>query len=192
MRRRQRSVRLVTAVVLLVAATALVALAALSGSFAFLAPAALLGVALGAAATRITHLELLQSRRDAARDRARTAREYRDLTEERIDEQLLFAADMSGRLARQEATVGRLEERLAEATDEVVRAHRALAETRSRLERTEDRADTAGAELARTRTRLADAEERAALSIVRVAELEQELEVALAHWQAPEVARKHA
>lgn len=192
MRRRQRSVRLATAGMLLAAAAVLVVVAALSGSFAFLVTAALVGVALGAAATRITHLELLQSRRDAARDRARMARQYRDLTEERVDEQMLFAADMTGRLAKQEATVGRLEKRLAEATDEVVHAHQELDRTREQLERTGARADSAERELDRLRVRLADAEERAALSIVRVAELEQELEVALARWQAPEVVQKHA
>ena len=77
MRRRQRSVRLVVAGMLLVVAAALVVVATLSGSSPFLATAAVLGVLLGAGATRITHLELLQSRRDAARDRARLAQEYR-------------------------------------------------------------------------------------------------------------------
>ena len=40
--------------------------------------------------------------------------------------------------------------------------------------------------------RLDDAEERAAHSVVRVAELEQELDVALTQWHAQEAVRKHA
>jgi fatty acid desaturase len=97
-RRRQRSTRLTVAVVLIVASALAVAGAVLSGSWLFVTTAAVLGVVLGASATRITHSELLQARRDAARDRATQARDYRDLTEVRTAEHAEFAASMTSRL----------------------------------------------------------------------------------------------
>ena len=77
-RRRQRSVRLTIAVALTTIAALLVLGAVLSGSWLLLTLAAVLGVALGAAATRITHTELMATRREAARDRAEQAQAYRD------------------------------------------------------------------------------------------------------------------
>ena len=56
--------------------------------------AAVLGVALGAAATRITHSELMQARRDASRDRAEQAQAYRELTDERTTEHAAYVAGM--------------------------------------------------------------------------------------------------
>ena len=65
-RRRQRSTRLTVAVLLLVAAAALVVVAIASGSLVLVAVAAAAAVVLGAAATRITHSELAETRREAA------------------------------------------------------------------------------------------------------------------------------
>ena len=56
--------------------------------------AALLSVVLGAAATRITHSELMDARREAARDRAEQAQSYRRLTVTRTAENAEFAAGM--------------------------------------------------------------------------------------------------
>lgn len=184
-RRRQRSARAATACLLLAVGVLAVAAAALSGSWALLTTAALVGVALGALAVRITYLEVLQSRRDAATDRAELAQEYRALTDERADENALFVADMTGRLGRHEATIDRLEKRLTDATAEVIEAHRLL-------EQAVDRADRAEDEGARLGVRLDEAESRAAQAIVRVAELEQEIDVLTAEWQAAEAVRKHA
>ena len=64
-RRRQRSTRLTLAVALVIIASVAVLGAVLAGSWGLLAIAAVLGVVLGAAATRITHSELMQARRDA-------------------------------------------------------------------------------------------------------------------------------
>jgi hypothetical protein len=158
---------------------------ALSESWTVLTVAAAVGVAMGALATRITYLEVLQSRRDAATDRAELAQEYRSLTEARTNENALFAADMTGRIGRHEATIARLEKRLAEVTAELIEAHKQHAQAIERAHRAEED----GGRLA---TRLAEAEERAAQSILRVAELEQERDVLVAEWQAAENHRKHA
>ena len=85
-RRRQRSTRLTVATALLVLSAALVAATVASGSWLLLVLAAAGAVVLGAAATRITHAELVQSRREANRDRAEQAQAYRRLAEERATE----------------------------------------------------------------------------------------------------------
>jgi chromosome segregation ATPase len=184
-RRRQRSARAVVACLLLAAGAFAVVGAALSGSWPVLTVGAASGIALGALATRITYLEVLQSRREAAADRAELAQEYRTLTETRADETALFVADMTGRINRHKATIERLEARLSEAAAELTEAQRALDDALDRIQRAED-------ESSRLAVRLEDAEERAAVAIVRVAELEQERDVLMAEWQAAEAHRKHA
>ncbi|MEJ7832234.1 MAG: hypothetical protein WKF79_04925, partial [Nocardioides sp.] len=180
-RRRQRSTRLVIACVLLAAAGVLVAGAALSGSWLIVTIAAGLGVALGATATRIAHIELLDSRREAARDRAALAQDYRALAETRNAEHAVYVGAIDGQIARGEATISRLEGRLADAAAEVIATRRRLAEETERTELAE-------VDGRRLTARLEDADERAAHAIVRVAELEHELDVVTAEWQAGQVA----
>ena len=186
-RRRQRSVRLTIAVTLTVIAALVVIGAVLSGSWFLLAVAAGLGVVLGAAATRITHSELMATRREAARDRAEQARDYRDLTVARTAEHATFADTMRSRIDAQETAINELEVALSSAQKRAAEATRKMnAEAR--------RADVAEHEGRTTVGRLGEAEERAAEAIVRVAELEQELDVLraeLAAWHATP-ARRHA
>lgn len=184
-RRRQRSARVAVACLLLTIGVLAVVGGALSESWTVLTVAAAVGAAMGALATRITYLEVLQSRRDAATGRAELAQEYRSLTAARTDENALFVADMTGRIGRHEATIVRLEKRLVEVTAELIEAHKQHAQAIERAHRAEED----GGRLA---TRLAEAEERAAQSILRVAELEQERDVLVAEWQAAENRRKHA
>jgi hypothetical protein len=193
-RRRQRSTRLTVAVVLVVAAAALVLGALVSRSFLAVASAAVAAVFLGAAATRITHSELMQSRRDAARDRAEQAQAYRTLAAARAEENATHVASLKGQIGRREAALRELEEALVSAQ------HRAAEATRKRNAeaRRADLAEQEGVDLAR---RLEDAEERAAEAIVHLAELEQEVDVLraeLAAWQTfaqtghPDSLRRHA
>lgn len=186
-RRRQRSLRVVTAVLLIALAAGLALVAAISGSWLVATLVAVATTALGAAAVRITHRELLDSRREAARDRAEQAQDYRRISEERTAEQALYVADTSGRIARHEAVISRLEGRLADAAAELAEAHQLLAQEKRH-------ADVMTRERDRAAARIDEAEERAATAIVRVAELEQELDVVLAEWRAGRVApqRKHA
>lgn len=180
-RRRQRSARILVAVLLLLLATAAVAGTALTGSWALVTGAGLLAVLLGAAATKITHSELLATRRDAAADRAAQAQAFRELDVRRSAEGVEFAADMQGKLAKRDATVSRLERRLTDAAAELAEARRNLADM-------EQRAENAEREGERVAGRLADAEERAMAAVVRVAELEQEIDVLTTQWQAAEAA----
>ena len=186
-RRRQRSVRLTIAVALTAVAALLVVGAVLSGSWLLLTLAAGLGVVLGAAATRITHTELMATRREAARDRAEQAQAYRDLTVARTAEHATFAATMRSRIDAQETCIHELEVALTSAQQRAVEATRKFnAEAR--------RAELAENEGRATADRLRDADERAAQAIVLVADLEQELDVLrdeLAAWHATP-ARRHA
>lgn len=169
-RRRQRSTRLVVAALMLVVSALAVVGTALTGSWLLVTIAALVAVVLGAAATKITHSELLDSREEAARDRAQQAQAYARLTEARVTENVEFAADMTGKLAKRDATVTRLEKRLGDAAAELADARRELGEAR-------DLASTTQRENDGLNRRLADAEERASQAVVRVAELEAELDV---------------
>src|SRR3954447_12913988 len=98
-RRRQRSIRVTAAVGLLVLAALAVAGAALSGSWLLVTVAAGLRVLLPAAAPRITHTELVESRVAAARDRAAQAQAYNELTEQRTSEHSSYVADIQARIA---------------------------------------------------------------------------------------------
>jgi len=127
-RRRQRSTRLTVATTLLTLAAVLVTAAFLGDSTWLQAFAAVASVVLGAAATRITYSELLQTRRDAARDRAEQARDYRALTE-------LEAALSAAQKRAAEATLKfNAEARRAELAEQQGRA------TSTRLDEAEERA----------------------------------------------------
>lgn len=196
-RRRQRSVRLIVATGMVALAVAAALAAVLIGSWPVAAGAAVAAAVLGAVATRITHTEVAETRRGWARDRAEQAREYRSLTEARTSEQALYVAATNGRIVRHEATIGRLEKRLADAAAEVVLARDELAVEKDRLARTGRDLAAAQADGERLGRRLDEAEERAAMAIVRVVELEQELDLAhadAAHWRelVERAPRKHA
>lgn len=178
-RRRQRSARLVVAALLIALAALAVAGTAVTGSWLLVTVAAGAAVVLGGAATKITHSELMASRTEAARDRAGQAQAYARLSETRTTENVEFAADMTGRLARRDATIARLEKRLGDAAAELADARRELSAAHEHAAEAQRVADRLG-------ERLADAEERAGQAVVRVAELESEIDVLRAEWQALE------
>ena len=186
-RRRQRSVRLTVAAALVSAAAVTTLVAVLSGSRSFVTVAAVLAVVLGAAATRITHSELMQSRRDHAKDRAEQARAYHDLTVERSIEHAAFCSAMETRLSTSEQVIIELE-------GAVTSTQRRAAEATRKLNAEARRADAAEAETLRLGKALEESEDRAAEAIVRVAELEQDVDVLRAEVAAWETApvRRHA
>lgn len=178
-RRRQRSTRLSVATSLLTFAAVLVAAAFLGDSAWFQAAAALSSVVLGAAATRITYTELLESRRDAARDRAAQAQAYRQLTEERTAEHASFVTAIQSRVDHQEHALTELEAALSS-------AQKRAAEATLKFNAEARRAELAEQEGRAVTVRLAETEERAAEAVLRVAELEQEVDVLRAEvigWQ---------
>ena len=107
-RRRQRSVRATVAFSLLIVAGLVVIAALVSNSQPTTAGAALLALACGVAATRIVASELVQSRRDAARDRAAQAHAYQLIYAERVAEHDRFAMSMTEQIVERDGQIGRL------------------------------------------------------------------------------------
>ena len=128
-RRRQRSVRVSVAVVLLSVATAAVAGALPTQSPLWLSLAAVLALACGWAAARIVYSELVQSRREAAADRVVQAESYRELFAASASEHAEFSSAMADRLTARERQVAALE-----ATVLSVRKRASAAEARVRRE----------------------------------------------------------
>ena len=169
-RRRQRSTRLVVAVVLLAVAAVLVAWSlAVDASWAR-ALAAVGALLLGAAATRITHSELLATRREWARDRAAQAQAYLELDTRRTTEHREFVAHVTAEAERRERTLAELETAVLQAQARAGEATRKFSAEARRAELAED-------ENVRLGRQVEDAEQRAAGAIVHLAELEQEVEV---------------
>jgi chromosome segregation ATPase len=173
------------AVGLIVLAALVVAGAALSGSWLLVTIAAGLAVALGAAATRITHTELVESRVAAARDRAAQAAAYNELTEQRTAEHATYVDHVRSRLSEREQALEELELALS------LSQRRAATSVRKR--------NAEGRRAAGLQARIAEAEARAGAAHLRVAELEQEvlglraeLDTVTAAWHAAENLRKHA
>ncbi|WP_114424454.1 hypothetical protein [Nocardioides houyundeii] len=176
-RRRQRSTRLVVASALLLIAAALVLGSIATGQSTLVLLSALAAVVLGAASTRITHSELLESRHEAAEDRARQAQAYRDITARRTAENVAFADSMKARITEREETIGQLESELGKALERAATATLKMsAEAR--------RADVAEVEGNRLGELLEQSDTRAAEAIVRVAELEAEIDTLRAELDA--------
>lgn len=167
-RRRQRNTRLTVATALLVLAGVVVLGALASGSFFAVAIASIAALVFGVAATRITKAELAQTRRQAAADRARQAREFMEVAALRAAENKLFIDDMNERIEARQTQIGALERELETAQAEAAEAQLKVGHEARRAERAEVR-------LADESRRLDDAETRAAEAIVLVAELEQEI-----------------
>jgi Skp family chaperone for outer membrane proteins len=146
-RRRQRSVRVTVAVVLMSIATLAVVLALPTQSALWLSAASVLALACGWAAARIVYSELVQSRRDAAADRSAQANAYRSLFSERAEEHAKFTTAMTDRLMRRDREVAELE-----AT--VVLAEKRAIEAETRVQREARRANEAQELVAELQERL--------------------------------------
>jgi hypothetical protein len=129
-RRRQRSVRVSVAVCLLSLATGLVLVALPAQSSVWLSIASVLSLFCGWAAARIVYSELVQSRREAAADRAEQAEAYRSMFAERASEHAEFTTAMTERLAASNLSLRELQGAL-------VASQRETAEQRVRAESAE-------------------------------------------------------
>jgi hypothetical protein len=108
-RRRQRSVRVTVAVALLSLATLVVVLALPTQSPLWLSFSSVFALLCGATASRIVYTELLQSRHEAARDRANQAQAYKTMFTERAAEHAEFTSAMTDRLAARDQSINELE-----------------------------------------------------------------------------------
>jgi chromosome segregation ATPase len=177
---------------LIVLAAVVVAAAAASGSWLLVTIAAGLAVLLGAAALRIAHTELVESRVSAARDRVEVARAYNVLADERLAEHASYVADVRERLAEKEHALGELELALS--------LSQRRAATSTRWHNAEQRRAVAlEQQVIDAERRTITADELASSAQLRVAELEQEvlalrseLATVTTAWRAAESHRKHA
>ncbi len=135
-RRRQRSVRVTVAVALLSAATVAVLAALPTQSPAWLSVSSVFALVCGFAATRIVYNELLQSRREAALDRASQAQAYRSMFSERAVEHAEFTTAMTDRLASRDRSIRELE-------GTIVLAEKRAMEAETRVKRESRRANEA-------------------------------------------------
>ena len=128
-------------------ATALIALAAVAVGLAlptqsptWLSVSSVLALLCGALASRIVYSELVQSRRDAAADRAAQAQAYKSMFTERAAEHASFTTAMTDRVAGMnreintlEATIVLAEKRAIEAETRVQREARRANEAQEKL-----------------------------------------------------------
>ncbi len=135
-RRRQRSVRVTVAVALLALATLVVALALPTQSPLWLSFSSVFALLCGATAARIVYSELLQSRREAAEDRAAQAQAYRTMFHERAVEHAEFTTAMTERLASRDKSIQELE-------STIVLAEARAIEAETRVKRESRRANEA-------------------------------------------------
>lgn len=108
-RRRQRSVRVTVAAALLALATLVVVLALPTQSPVWLSFSSVFALVCGALASRIVYTELLQSRQEAAADRAAQAQAYKVMFTERAAEHAEFTSAMTERLAARDKSIQELE-----------------------------------------------------------------------------------
>ena len=166
-RRRQRSVRVSVAVVLLSVATVGVLAALPTQSPILLSISAVVALALAWTSLRIVWTEVLQSRRENAADRAAAASAYKSLFSVRAAEHAEFTTAMTERLAESNLSVRELQ-------GELVLAQRQAADALVRAESAEDTLDQA-------RRRVGELEQ--SIELLR-AEREAEEADALASWEA--------
>ena len=162
-RRRQRSVRVTVAVALLSLATVAVLLALPTQSPVWLSFSSVFALLCGATSSRIVYTELLQSRQEAAADRAAQAQAYRAMFHERAAEHAEFTSAMTDRLAARDKSIQELE-------STIVLAEARAIEAETRVKRESRRAN--------------DAQDL-------VAQLQEQLEIRKAE-QADELATWHA
>jgi hypothetical protein len=129
-------VRVTVAVVLLALATLAVVLALPTQNPGWLSASSVFALLCGFAAARIVYSELVQSRREAATDRAAQAQAYRSMFSERAEEHAEFTSAMTERLANRERSIQELE-------NTIVLAEKRAMEAESRVKREARRANEA-------------------------------------------------
>jgi hypothetical protein len=137
-RRRQRSVRVTVAVVLLSMATAAVLASLPTQSPLWLSLGSVTALVLGWVALRIMWAEVLQSRRENAADRSAAATAYRSLFAVRAAEHAEFTTAMTERLAEAHLSQRELEGLVTQHETRAQRAESRLAAAQDRVAVLED------------------------------------------------------
>lgn len=172
------------------------------GSPLTIAASATCAVLLGVLATFLVYDELRLARINTNRERAGLAADYRDLAATRSNEEESFREVMVEKLGARQAEVASLQASLHELEEALSAAQRRAAEAARKHLTERRRAEAAEAAGLATAGRLEESEQRAAAAVVRVAEIEAELDALkveldaaqaeLVAWQNAGPARKHA
>lgn len=167
-----------------------------------IAASATCAVLLGVLATFLVYDELRLSRVSANRERAHLAADYRDLAAVRSTEDETFRESMVEMLGARQAEVAMLSSSLTELEEALSAAQRRAADAARKHLVERRRAEAAEAAGLSTAARLEESEQRAAAAMVRVAEIEAELDTVrveldaaqaeLLAWENAASARKHA
>lgn len=216
-RRRQRSVRITVAVIVLATATALVAGALAVGGVRLVSASAVVALLCGWAGLRIVWSVVLQARFEHSADRAELARTYRELFAERAVENHVYTKAMTARMRERdrvirelettvvdaqrqalvaETTVKRVQRRLAEADGRIIRLEEYLARSQAEHRAAVERLEAAGGVVAAEPEPSGAPVETSAGSTVRRtvvpewADLETDPTAALMAWE--EHAQQHA
>ncbi len=128
--------RVTVAVSLLSVATLVVVLALPTQSPAWLSVSSVFALVCGFLAARIVYNELVQSRREAATDRAAQAEAYKSMFSERAEEHAEFTTAMTERLTSRERSIKELE-------GTIVLAEKRAMEAETRVQRESRRANEA-------------------------------------------------
>lgn len=156
-RRRQRSVRVTVAIALMVVATVIVVAALPTRSAGWMSVASVVGIVCAWAALRMMWTEVLQSRRENARDRASTAAAYKDLFSQRASEHAEFTTAMTERLADSQKVMHEIEGELIAQQRRAVTAESRLGDSNRRLDQARAQVGQLESELTRRQAELSEA-----------------------------------
>jgi hypothetical protein len=166
-RRRQRSVRITVAVIVLSAATALVAGAVAVGGAGLVAASAVVALLCGWAGLRIMWSVILRARHEHSAERAELARTYRELFAERAVEHDAHTKAMTARMRDRDGLIRDLE------TTVVATRRRAIVAERT-LKRVQRRRADAGGRIITLEEYLARSQAEHRAAIIRLEEVEAE------------------
>jgi hypothetical protein len=181
-------VRVTVAISLLAAATALVVLAVPTQSPLWLSVAAVASLLAGWAAARIVYTELVQSRRDAAADRAAQALAYRSMFAERASEHADFTTSMTDRLVRRDRDVAELEAAVVAAEQRAIEAETRVQREARRGDQAEEKLHELVALVEELEVQMAEREEQLAGSDASNLAVELDAVSALLAWEQKVVA----
>lgn len=167
-RRRQRSVRITVAVIVLATATSLVAGALAVGGGRLVAASALVSLLCGWAGLRIMWSVVLQARLEHSADRAELARTYRQLFAERAVENHVYTKAMTARMRERDRVIRELETTVVDTQRRALVAETTVKRVQRRLAEADGRIITLEEYLARSQ-----AEHRAAVEQLEAAEAER-------------------
>ena len=175
-RRRSRSPRLITAVVVLIFAASVATAAIVLATVVALTAATLVALLAGVVAALLMSAEIVSIRRAAARERAALADGYRREAVERSASQMVFVQQVTAQISARDEEITRLRADAVEAEIALARAEDRVAAERARVAALVADADAAASDLASARADLLRAQDALVASEAAEAEARAEID----------------